>query len=135
MYSYTATIGRNVPATNPNPMHAGKPMTLTTWEQFVEDVKADMLTVSNNYQAGVATMEIHRGKGIWDGVEEESAKITLLLDEALPKDHVNQMRRYLSELARQYGQDAIALTIGESELIGQPIWTQATYVGSDMPTI
>ena len=117
MYSYTATIGRNVPASNPNPMFAGKPMPLTTWETFIEDVSADMHTVSNNYQAGVATMEIHRGVGIWDGVEEESAKITLLLDEALPEDRLSQMRRYLSELARQYGQDAIALTIGESELV------------------
>lgn len=116
MYSYTATIGRNYQPRLANTASAPRPMNLTAWEQFIEDVQADMHSTSENYQAGVATMEIHRGKRTRDGIEEEFAKITLLLDEALPADHVNILRRYLSELARQYGQDAIALTIGESEL-------------------
>ena len=81
MFSYTATIGRNVPVTDPTlPQRddvTGEriqaPMTLTRWEQFVEDVKADML-----HAIPSDICELHRGKGVWDGVEEESAKITLL---------------------------------------------------------
>ena len=112
MYSYTATIGRNcsnslaVP-----PSMRGQAMTLTRWEQFIEDVEADMLHAIPSDLA-----EIHRGKGVWDGVEEESAKITLLRHSKATDDMIDELRRLLSENARQYGQDAIALTIGTSEL-------------------
>ena len=105
MYSYTATIGRNV---------GTEPMTITSWEEFIEDVKADMLSFAIDSAIHVESVEIHRGKGVWEGVEEESAKITLLT----PAQSYNPdiLRRYLSENARHYGQDAIALTIGVSEL-------------------
>lgn len=123
MYSYAVTIGRNVPATNPNPMFAGKPMTLTTWETFKDDV-AEALRVAiektretDGYMWPEGTdfwVEAHHGKGIWQGVEEESTKVTVLSDE--PITHLHWLRQELTELAREYGQDAIALTIGESEL-------------------
>ena len=105
MFSYTATIGRNV---------GTEPMTITDWEQFIEDVKADMLMFAVESAIHVESVEIHRGKGTWEGVEEESAKITLLTP--AQSDNPGILRRYLSENARQYGQDAIALTIGVSEL-------------------
>ena len=123
MYSYTATIGRNVPD-----MHDQRddvtgeriqaPMTLTLWHQFVEDVKADMVfTYADLYLDGAErTFEVHYGKGVWEGVEEESAKITLLAEFELDERGLSELRRLLSENARQYGQDAIALTIGTSEL-------------------
>ena len=116
MHSYTATIGRNVPD-----MHDQRddvtgeriqaPMPLTRWEQFVEDVKADML-----HAIPSDICELHRGKGVWDGVEEESAKITLRRSAEASPEMLSELRRLLSENARQYGQDAIALTIGTSEL-------------------
>ena len=116
MHSYTATIGRNVPD-----MHDQRddvtgeriqaPMTLTRWEQFIEDVKADMLSAVPS-----DICELHCGTGVWDGVEEESAKITLLRHSKATDDMLDELRRLLSENARQYGQDAIALTIGTSEL-------------------
>ena len=62
------------------------------------------------------TFEVHYGKGVWEGVEEESAKITLLAEFELDERGLSTLRNYLSENARQYGQDAIALTIGTSEL-------------------
>lgn len=108
MYSYTATIGRNVGET---------PMSDSDWETFIDDVTSDM---SNSaWPNQIEAVEIHRGKGSWQGIEEESAKITVLLKSALPEDgerSLNMLRGYLSENARLYGQDAIALTIGVSEL-------------------
>ena len=112
MYSYTVTIGRNysnslaVP-----PSMRGQAMTITHWERFIEDVKADMLHAIPSDLA-----EIHRGKGVWGGVEEESAKITLRRSAEASPEMLSELRRLLSENARQYGQDAIALTIGTSEL-------------------
>ena len=101
MFSYTATIGRNV---------GTAPMTITNWEQFIEDIKADMLMFAVESAIHVESVEIHRGKGTWEG----SAKITILTP--AQSDNPDTLRRYLSENARHYGQDAIALTIGVSEL-------------------
>lgn len=103
MHVITVTIGRNVGDT---------PMSLTLWEQFIEDVKADMLHAVPSDLA-----EIHRGVGVWDGVEEESAKLTLLRHAKPSDDMLAELRAYLSENARHYGQDAIALTLGKSELV------------------
>lgn len=106
MYVYTATIGRNMRTST-----STYAMSAVRWEQFVEDVEADMLRAVPS-----DIVEIHRGKGVWDGVEEESAKITLLRHSEATDAMLYELRRYLSENARQYDQDAIALTIGESEL-------------------
>ena len=118
MYSYTATIGRNFSNTHSNPALQGKPMTLSAWSRFVEDVTADMAsTYADLYLDGAErTFEVHYGKGVWEGVEEESAKITLLAEFEHDERGLSTLRNYLSENARQYGQDAIALTIGTSEL-------------------
>ena len=112
MYAYTATIGRNysnslaVP-----PSMRGQAMTPTRWERFIEDVKTDMLSAVPS-----DICELHLGTGVWDGVDEESAKITLLRHAEASPEMLDELRRLLSENARQYGQDAIALTIGTSEL-------------------
>ena len=117
MHVYTATIGRNISTNHPDATRAGKPLTLTEWGQFVEDVTADMGSLARRWDyAGDDTLEVHYGKGEWDGVEEESAKITLLTDMPLGECAVDDLRRLLTENARHYGQDAIALTIGTSEL-------------------
>ena len=118
MYAYTATIGRNYSLAVHPSVRPGKAMTLTRWERFVEDVKADMAsTYADLYLDGAErTFEVHYGKGVWEGVEEESAKITLLAEFELDERGLSTLRRLLSENARQYGQDAIALTVGESEL-------------------
>ena len=112
MYAYTATIGRNysnslaVP-----PSMRGQAMTPTRWERFIEDVKTDMLSAVPSELA-----EIHRGKGVRDGVEEESAKITLLRHSKATDDMLDELRRLLSSNAWFYDQDSITLTVGDSEL-------------------
>ena len=105
MFSYTATIGRSV---------GTEPMSAERWVQFIEDVRADMLLFAVESAIHVESVETHCGKGSWEGYEEESAKITLLT--TAQSDDLDILRRYLSENARFYDQDAIALTIGVSEL-------------------
>lgn len=120
MHTYTATIGRNQSQTlvvngeerTCDPV----PMSDERWSQFEADVASDLITVAYAYQQGIGEIEIHRGEGYWQGVREESSKIEIRLNEPLPADHLDRLRRLLSENARLYGQDAIALTIGESEL-------------------
>ena len=88
------------------------------WATFVEDVKADMASTYADLYLDRAerTFEVHYGKGVWEGVEEESAKITLLAEFELDERGLSTLRNYLTDLAGEYGQDAIALTIGTSEL-------------------
>ena len=107
MFSYTATIGRNV---------GTEPMSAERWEEFKASVAADFYFVVNGYQADVGQWEEFYGNGVWEDTPEDSFKVTVLLEEELPKDRLDQLRRYLSENARLFAQDAIALTIGVSEL-------------------
>lgn len=116
MFSYTATIGRNFSPTHPLPGLQNKPMSLSAWGRFVEDVQADMYRFAVESAIHVEESEVHYGKGVWDGVEEESAKITILTTSRADDGGLNILRNYLSENARGYGQDAIALTVGASEL-------------------
>ena len=107
MFSYTATIGRNV---------GTEPMSDEHWAEFKASVAADFNFVVNGYQADVGQWEEFYGNGVWEDTPEDSFKVTVLLEEELPKDRLDQLRRYLSENARLFAQDAIALTIGVSEL-------------------
>ena len=72
--------------------------------------------VFGDLKAGDFHAERHLGRGSWGGVEEDSLKITYLIKSALTDEAVATLSRDLSELARLYDQDAIALTIGTSTL-------------------
>ena len=114
MYSYTATIGRNVPSNH------GSPMSDLDWSTFEDDVTEALLSGFPCHRH--LTVEVHRGIGTWDGVTEESVKVTVLSPAQLPDVvescyDVLHIRSELRERAAFYGQDAIALTIGTSELI------------------
>lgn len=120
MFSYTITIGRNV---------GTEPMSAERWEDFIEDIKADMLLFAAESAIHVESVEIHRGKGTWEGVEEDSAKITILTP--AQSDNTDILRHYLSETAWLYDQDAIALTIGMSHLIEKVTRTDFHTYGED----
>lgn len=108
MYSYTATIGRNVGDT---------PMSDSEWETFIDEVTSDLSAYARSWDSAVPdAVEIHRGQGSWGGVVEDSVKVTLLTEVSLGDNALSDLRRKLSENARLYNQDAIALTIGVSEL-------------------
>lgn len=112
MFSITVTIGRNVTTSHPHPARAGRPLTLTEWSDFQADVRLAL----GNAVVNSADIEAHYGKGAWGGVEEDSFKVTALVsDMALVS--AGALRRELASLAKEYGQDAIALTIGLSDLI------------------
>ena len=102
-YSYTVTIGRRV----------GEFHTLSSlrWDQFKVDVQHTL----GEFGEGSDQAEYADGCGVWGLVPEEMHKRTLLKDDALTDDQLDDLRRQLSELARLYDQEAIALTIGVSE--------------------
>lgn len=101
----TATIGRNV---------EGVPMPDPQWAQFQADLYADMCDALE--VPADAAWDVHNGIGIWQGETEPSHKLAVILDHNVDPAMVDDLRRRLSELARHYDQDAIALTIGTSEL-------------------
>lgn len=113
MHVITVTIGRNY-STGPAVFQSmrGLPMSLTMWEQFKEDVQADLLQAVPS-----DIVEVHYGTGMWDGVEEESCKITVLRHAKPTPDMLDDLHRLMAENARHYGQDSIAVTVGESVLV------------------
>lgn len=112
----TVTIGRNVPdnspdTTVPDPL----PMSSLDWTEFQNAVASALWQTSSTN--GEAWEERHYGTAVWDGVTEESAKITLL---NASFTHVVALRQRLETIRGMYGQDAIALSVGTSDLITRP---------------
>jgi len=105
----TATVGRNL---------NGVALTVEHWEALQRRVR-NALTYATT---GKGKTETHYGVGTWDGVTEESVKITRYGTAwRRSTDYITEgyvwLRAELGEIARVYRQDAIALVIGEGELI------------------
>ena len=107
MNTITITIGRNVPT-------AGLPIEMDdrSWAGFKNDVQ----TVLDNHYATVY-VKAAAGRGEWEGIEEENATYVAALDPAF----LAHLRQALAGLAYDYGQDAIALTVGTTDLVGQAV--------------
>lgn len=105
MYSYIVTIGRNVGDT---------PMSDARWSDFILSVKEDMIVALDTDK--FSAIEVSEGVGEWGGVTEPNATITVRQHTQARDEQIERLRRYLSEDARHFDQDAIALTIGISEL-------------------
>ena len=101
----TVTVGRNI---------AGAPMTAEHWESLQRRVR----TILAYATTGHGRIESHYGVGVWDGVVEDSAKVTRYGTAWGQERNAAWLRAELGEVARVYRQDAIALVIGEGELIG-----------------
>lgn len=124
---------------------AAKTHTNRNWSDFQNETVAVLLTAVNatlNYQpsaiAKASRVEVHTGTGTWDGVTEESAHISLFHNVELdmfalleggesvgfaPANVTNAtemvtflLETHLSDLARAYGQDAIAFIVTDSHL-------------------
>lgn len=104
MYVYTITIGRNV---------GDVPMPDEQWHAFQQDVNS----IIGNVADPGGFFERHTGIGVWSLAPEQSHKQAFGQDEPLTDLDLHNVRVNLAELARRYQQDAIALTIGQSELI------------------
>ena len=101
MYQVTVTIGRNV---------GDSPMADADWQRFAARV------VNRLEWIGADSVERHDGRGEWDGIVEDSSKFSALFD-SLDSRSVDALRHSLSIIRDDYQQDAIALCIGNSELI------------------
>jgi len=100
----TATIGRNV---------NGSPLLRNNWEALQLRVRNAIAYATT----GKGKTETHYGVGAWDGVTEESVKIARYGTAWHTYGGATELRAELGEIARAYRQDAIALVIGEGELI------------------
>ena len=106
-------IGRNI---------NDEPMNDYVWEMFIGKVRraiADTVTgwaTAHKFIETLNSVEIHRGSGTWDGIVEESAHISLVMDRDLWDVELDMLRTKLRELKRDYDQDSIALIVG-SELV------------------
>ena len=107
MYVYTVTIGRG------GHTDVSSPLSDAQWSGFQAETYGALADVSTAQDV----FEFHNGIGVWEGVSEESHKVTLLAERELPTDLKISLRADLARIGRRFEQDAIALTIGESMLI------------------
>jgi len=96
----TISIGRNID---------GRPMTDDRWESFRDAVSEALAwEVATTYVDGALST------GSWQGAPETSATWVASLSES----QLPTLRIRLRILARRFHQDAIALTVGATELLG-----------------
>jgi hypothetical protein len=97
----TVSIGRNV---------GDQPMPENRWQDFRDGISGYLARF-----ADVVYVDAAHSVGEWDGILEDSATYVA----AVPAANVNGLRACLVLDCWQYGQDAIALTIGETELVSR----------------
>ena len=126
MQSVTVTIGRNVPSQYVDlATRAGlvdgptSALSDQAWADFTELV----VEALKNFESQVGGLEstwieTHDGIGSWDGVEEQSRKITLLFEsESIPALERTALAIALASARSGYYQDAVAVSFGDSSLI------------------
>ena len=102
-------IGRNV---------GTEPMLDWAWEWFADGAANVLLSAARVTAGGAcgatrADVQVHYGRGEWDGVAEDSAHVSLFWADGMDVSHI---REASALLARMFQQDAIAVMLG-SELI------------------
>lgn len=102
MFTIDITIGRNVGA---------RPMNDNAWNAFIERIQSTLAEHS-------FTVDTFHGVGEWDGVTESNARIAGRIDAAPPRDVINGIMERVERIGAIHAQDAVAVTIGESTLIG-----------------
>lgn len=108
-YVYSVTLGRN---TGPNSQ-----LTDVPWLAFRNRVGAYLEQVGRAQLSVAYFVETHEGHGVWDGIEEQSVKHALIIERELSNDWVNDLKFVLGQLATEYSQQAVALSIGTVVLI------------------
>ena len=113
MFTYTATIGRNVGAT---------PMSDRDWALFQSNV-LEMFVVAGRRHVDTEDSDVWalenwtQGAGGWHGIREESVHYQLRSAEAIDPYAVGLLIASLAGQAAKFHQDAIAFSRGESLLI------------------
>jgi len=132
MQSVSVTIGRNVPTPRTFTQDLNdttftvigpelqETLVLTDehWHGFTELVKEALEMVPTLVGATESWIETHDGLGEWDGVQEQSRKLTLIHNGApLQGQDLTQLEVCLVLAKSAYYQDAVALSFGESTLV------------------
>lgn len=102
----TVTIGRNVA----DGRGGQGPMPKDRWQDFRTIVRQSL---ANNLAPDFSAS--YDGTGEWGGVSEEST--TFVFSGVTSTTPAADVRTWLSYLAREFGQDAIALTVGDTTLV------------------
>ena len=116
MFTYSATIGRNVGAT---------PMSDLDWALFHSNV-LEIMVIAGRRHVDTSDPDVWAveswtsGAGGWHGVREESEHFQLRSAEAIDPYVVGFMINGLAAQAAKFNQDAIAFTRGQSLLIAPP---------------
>lgn len=93
------SIGRGLPS--------GGEMEQDDWDTFRHCVRALLRSCGDIYVDGAHSI------GEWDGIPEESATYVA----EVRADYVGTIRLECGALAHDYRQDAIALTVGQTDLV------------------
>lgn len=103
MHTLSVTIGRNV---------GDVIMPTQDWLSFQENI-VDSVEGYTNLNA-----ELHTGTGYYDGKVEESAIISVRQELQFTKVQIDAIKSELMDIVNAYSQDCVALTLGQSELVG-----------------
>jgi len=119
MQQVTITIGRNI---------GSKPMSDFMWAAFKEIIK---VYLEESFDSkGTNLVEVHEGTGSRAGIEETSAKLTVATSFLnVTQKQLHQLTMQLATIAAIYGQDAIAMTVGESTLVYPSNVEQSVVIG------
>lgn len=102
MSTTTISIGRNT---------ATGPMSGPQWDRFQRRTEAIVLAACGSFRDLLFT---GAGTGQWEGVEEESFTLVAIIDAEL----LVELQARLAMLAKVFGQEAIAVTAGQTVLAG-----------------
>lgn len=102
----SVTIGRNVGA---------QPLPVVSWVGF-QNVVRSAIAAAHLGGTGIAgpTVEAWNGSGSWGGIVEENAHFSARSPDGF---NLRKLRRHLARIAADYRQEAIALSVGRSELV------------------
>lgn len=111
-YAYSVTIGRNI---------GNEEMPQSQWNAFIDYVTGTLAGAyrvygRNSHKSAYFT-EKHYGIGMWNDIPEESCKITLVAETKINSDGINVIKECFKSAANTWKQEAIAFSIGTSELI------------------
>ena len=102
-------IGRNV---------GNVPMDDKRWEWFVSAAQSVLMGAQHRIPCGHGDalrteVHLHLGAGVWGGVAEESAHVSLYWETGMDADYITEQA---GVMARMFDQDAVAVILG-SKLI------------------
>ena len=128
MQSITVTIGRNVPeqaaadARRDGQAHYNEQdvtiLNAESWAGFTELIVEALEALPTRLGATESWIETHDGIGEWDGVQEQSRRVTLLHNGGELAGRDLTTLEVTLVLARSgYYQDAVALTFGGATLV------------------